>query len=105
MSDNESTTLALSRAYHWESTRPDALINGSSGKSELDEALHAHLASVNQSLEDHEVLSFAAVVKDKWLIENGFLTPTMKIKRNVIEEVYSPQAESWYQDGSPIIWQ
>ena len=40
-----------------------------------------------------------------WLIENGFLTPTMKIKRRALEQVYGPRVESWYRAGEPVIWE
>jgi long-subunit acyl-CoA synthetase (AMP-forming) len=45
------------------------------------------------------------IVKDQWLIENDFLTPTMKIKRNVIEDVYKPLQDKWYGGKQKIIWQ
>ena len=47
--------------------------------------LEAHLAACNKQLEGHEHLQFLAIVKDDWLPENGFLTPTQKIKRATIE--------------------
>lgn len=63
------------------------------------------LAKVNGEVEHHEQLQFFVVVKDEWQIENGFLTPTMKIKRNVVEDSYGPQEESWYASGEKIIWE
>jgi len=60
-------------------------------ESEMTELLN----HVNGQLEAHEKLSCIVVVKDLWTMENGFLTPTMKIKRNVIEENYLPKAEAW----------
>lgn len=60
---------------------------------------------VNATLEDHEKLDYAVIVKEQWTMENGFLTPTMKIKRNVIEERYLPQAEAWKKAGSKVVWE
>jgi hypothetical protein len=34
-------------------------------------------------------------------LENGFLTPTMRIKRNVIEDRYLPQADGWLVRRQP----
>jgi long-subunit acyl-CoA synthetase (AMP-forming) len=63
------------------------------------------LDEVNRQIEAFERLEFLVVVKDPWAIENGFLTPTMKIKRSSLEEAYGPRAESWYASGQRVIWE
>ena len=68
-------------------------------ESEMTELLN----HVNGQLEAHEKLSCIVVVKDLWTMENGFLTPTMKIKRNVIEENYLPKAEGWVALKKPVV--
>ncbi|MFA5939679.1 MAG: AMP-binding protein [Sinimarinibacterium sp.] len=65
----------------------------------------ALMDDVNQSLDPHEQLEFAVVVKEPWTIDNGFLTPTMKIKRNVIEKRYEPMVEKWFKTRQPVIWE
>jgi long-chain acyl-CoA synthetase len=60
---------------------------------------------VNAELEQHERLKFVAVVKDRWTIESGFLTPTLKIRRAAIEEAYTPMIANWYESGEKVIWQ
>jgi len=62
------------------------------------------LSEVNPTLDGHEHLQFLAVVSDEWLPENGFLTPTQKIKRSTIEETYKPFTEAWYDSKQKIIW-
>ncbi|MEO1732668.1 MAG: AMP-binding protein [Pseudomonadota bacterium] len=47
------------------------------------------LTATNNRLEAHEKLSHIVVAKDPWTIENGLLTPTLKIKRNLIEKKYA----------------
>ena len=71
----------------------------------LTRAIEAHMAAVNAELDHHEQLAFVTVTKDSWQIENGFLTPTMKLKRGVIEETYGPLADGWYQRRVKVIWQ
>lgn len=80
---------------------------GSDGnlKGEVDAALLKLRESVNAEVPVYEKLEFLAVVKEPWLIENGFLTPSMKIKRHVIEERYAPQVEAWYGSRKPVIWE
>ena len=52
-----------------------------------------------------ERLHFLTVVRDPWLIENGFLTPTMKMKRSKLEDTYGPKADDWYAAGCRIVWE
>ena len=63
------------------------------------------LASVNRKLLPYEKLAFLAIVDDVWLPENGFLTPTMKLKRRVLEETYGRMAGAWYAGNKPVVWQ
>jgi long-subunit acyl-CoA synthetase (AMP-forming) len=49
-------------------------------------------------------MAFIAVVTDEWSIENSFLTPTLKLKRNVVESAYESQVEGWYAQRKPVIW-
>ena len=74
-------------------------------RAELTKELETLLAEVNQEVEAFERLQFLSVVKDPWLIENGFLTPTMKMKRSKIEDTYGPQADDWYGAGAKVVWE
>ncbi|PLW67153.1 AMP-binding protein [Pseudohalioglobus lutimaris] len=67
----------------------------------LEQLLH----SVNGQVEGYERLQFLAVARDSWQVENEFLTPTLKIKRNVIEAAYEPMLDQWYASGQKVIWQ
>jgi long-subunit acyl-CoA synthetase (AMP-forming) len=71
----------------------------------IESELAEHLSSINAVLPHHERLAFLVLVKDEWLPENGFLTPTMKLKRSRIEETYSPLADGWFAKNKPIVWQ
>jgi long-subunit acyl-CoA synthetase (AMP-forming) len=78
-------------------------------KSDLDRAalgaeLEQLLASVNRKVEAHERLEFLAVVAEDWQIDNGFLTPTMKIKRNIVEDAYKGMYDAWYAGKAPVVW-
>jgi len=66
--------------------------------------LTALLKQVNAELPDYEQVRMIVVAKEPWMIDNGFLTPTMKIKRNRIEAAMAPQVESWYAQPGPVIW-
>ena len=75
------------------------------GKNQVNDAITALLKELNGKAEHHEQLQFIMIAKGEWAIENKFLTPTMKIKRNVIEETYGGQFEKWYESNQPVIWE
>ena len=45
-----------------------------------------------------------AVVTDLWTPENGFVTPTFKVKRDRIDAAYGAQFEVWVQSAMPVVW-
>jgi long-subunit acyl-CoA synthetase (AMP-forming) len=82
-----------------------AKMDDTATRKSVSEVLDKLLADVNGRIEHHEHLQFLAVAKDDWLIENGFLTPTMKIKRSVLEETYGPKLDGWYERKQHVIWE
>jgi long-subunit acyl-CoA synthetase (AMP-forming) len=74
-------------------------------RNELDASLKQLLKEVNDQIEHHERLEFITVVSENWTIENEFLTPTMKMKRNTIEKAYEGMLEDWYARKQSVIWQ
>lgn len=75
------------------------------GRQDLQGSLERLLEEVNQVLDKHERLRQLVVVKDSWAVENGFLTPTLKIKRNVIESAYGSQFLAWSERSEAVLWQ
>lgn len=70
----------------------------------LNEDLKAHLARVNQSLNEHERISFLAVCSGDWTVDNGMITPTFKVKRHLVESSYAKHTGAWYAARSPIVF-
>jgi long-chain acyl-CoA synthetase len=82
-----------------------ALREGRANREALAQEFRSLLQQVNVTLEDHEQMDYLVVVKDQWTMDNGFLTPTMKIRRSVIEERYLARADSWLRARQPVIWE
>ncbi|QIH07041.1 MULTISPECIES: AMP-binding protein [unclassified Pseudomonas] len=78
---------------------------GGSTREDLHSSLEGLLAQVNGRLDKHERLHRLVVVKDSWAVENGFLTPTLKIKRNVIESTYGGSFQAWSEREEVVLWQ
>jgi len=74
-------------------TQPVALIqlaeHAPGEREQLTDQLEAHLEQVNRELEPHERLASLLVVNDTWEVDNGLLTPTLKIKRDAVEAKYN----------------
>lgn len=73
-------------------------------RQELEKEFVDLMKQVNQTLDPHEHLRFMVVIKEPWAIENDFLTPTMKLKRNVVEDSVRAQVDGWYEAEKSVIW-
>ena len=73
-------------------------------RAELTEQFTAHLAMVNAKLDPHEQLDCIVVLTTPWTVDNGFITPTFKVKRNHIEEVYASQYDRWVSSRKKVVW-
>ncbi|MBS0441092.1 MAG: AMP-binding protein [Proteobacteria bacterium] len=74
-------------------------------RAAMETALAEHLAAVNAPLDPHEQLDCLVVVSTPWTVDNGFITPTFKVRRNRIEEVYAPRYEGWVAARRKVIWE
>ena len=74
-------------------------------RDELSQSLADHLKKTNAHLDPHEQLEKIVVVRDTWTIENGALTPTMKVKRTTIEKRYAGQVSGWYAERPRVVWE
>jgi len=70
----------------------------------MEVSLSAHLDAINARLDPHEQLDCLVVVSSPWTVENGFITPTFKVKRNRIEEAYGSMFERWTSAHKPVVW-
>ncbi|PKM26072.1 MAG: AMP-dependent synthetase [Gammaproteobacteria bacterium HGW-Gammaproteobacteria-13] len=62
------------------------------------------LQQLNAQLEAHERLSHFVLVREAWTVDNGCMTPTMKIRRNVLEARFADQL-SELDAKQPLHWQ
>ncbi len=71
---------------------------------QLQEILHHALAAVNKSLEHHEQLTKLIVLREEWTIQNGLLTPTLKIKRKMIDACFGELYPEWSKTTHKVIF-
>lgn len=73
-------------------------------RADVQREMAALLERVNAQLADHEKLQMIVIARQPWTIDNGCLTPTMKIKRATIEKSVADRVERWYADGHRVVW-
>jgi long-chain acyl-CoA synthetase len=81
-----------------------ALATSQSGQAQVEEQLKHELQQINQKLERHEQLRFFAVVAQPWSVENGYLTPTLKVRRSCVEDLLSSFYDDLQNSGQPVFW-
>ena len=73
-------------------------------KKDVEAQLAQLLKDVNADLVSHEKLQMIVVAQQPWTIENGFLTPTMKIRRARIEGDVTSKVDGWYSGSGKVQW-
>lgn len=73
-------------------------------RATLTDSLQRHLKTVNARLEPHEKLACLVVITTQWTPENGMVTPTLKVKRPRMEDVYAAHYAEWLGQGQPVVW-
>lgn len=66
------------------------------------QTLHDTVVAVNAELESHQQLDHIIVSDESWTVENDLLTPTLKIRRNKLEERYREIIEKDHPEV--VIW-
>ncbi|WP_439586728.1 AMP-binding protein [Hydrogenophaga sp.] len=82
-----------------------ARVADAGARTELEVSLAAHLKDINRTLDPHEQLQCLVVVTTAWTVDNDIITPTFKVKRNRIEDLYAKNYDAWETSGKKIIWQ
>jgi long-chain acyl-CoA synthetase len=60
------------------------------------------VSEVNGSLAHFEDIKRVSVVPDEWTVETGELTPSMKMKRRVVEKKYAAEITEFYKDEATV---
>lgn len=71
-------------------------------KEQIQAGLQETLEKVNATLESHQVLDRLLVMNEAWTVDNELLTPTLKVKRHVLEDKYDEVINASYKDS--VVW-
>jgi long-chain acyl-CoA synthetase len=81
--------------YTAEGTQPD--LTALAADPGFNKAIAAAIARVNRSLTPSEQVRRFLIASEPFTIDNGLMTPTLKIKRHAIRDAYGSTLEALYQ--------
>ncbi len=67
------------------------------GKEKSEKFLVARIGKQIKSFPGYALVRKVAVAREKWTIDNGLMTPTLKLKRNLIFQKYAPAIDDMYK--------
>ena len=73
-------------------------------REHIERELGQLLKRVNERVADYEQLKMLVIAKEPFSVENGLLTPTMKIRRARIENTVAPSLDRWYGTKGAVVW-
>ncbi len=74
------------------------------GRAELEASLATHVQTINDTLDPHEQLDCLVLMTEPWTVDNDLITPTFKVKRNRIEDLFARNYEKWVSARKKVLW-
>jgi long-chain acyl-CoA synthetase len=95
---NPLAIVVLSEAMRQRCTDPEQ-------RRAAEQSLLERLEILNRGLEPYERVTRLVIAEGPWTIANGVLTPTMKMRRSVVEERYRWAVEQSDAPAGPVVWE
>jgi len=80
-------------------------IGDKKSREEIKNSLQNTLEKANVQLDNYKKVSTIVIVKDAFTVENGMLTPTLKTKRNKVNERYSNLIAPWHEHEDSVVFE
>ena len=74
-------------------------------KMQVSQSLEETLNTLNPNLHTYQRVKKAVIVKEPWTVDNDLMTPSLKIKRKMIESRYEPHLQPWFEREETVIWE
>jgi long-chain acyl-CoA synthetase len=82
-----------------------SILGKSKSRTELNESLLQSILDINPGLEKHEKIEKAVIMKEDWTMENGLMTPTLKIKRSRVEKIHMHMYRRWFDSEERVLYE
>jgi len=74
-------------------------------KQNIEESLTKSLEEVNCNCSSYQKISHVVIVNEPWSVENGILTPTLKVKRPALNQKFGARLEQFTAIDTQIVWE
>jgi len=73
-------------------------------REDLAVSLQESITKLNSQRANFEKISTIVIHVEPWSDQNGFLTPTLKVKRSSLDEAFGDQYLEWHENDETVIW-
>jgi long-chain acyl-CoA synthetase len=77
----------------------------SKSKAILEQSLIGTLNELNPRLESFEKIAKVIIMEEDWSVDNGLLTPTLKVKRNRVEAIHKDRYGQWFESKEKMVYE
>lgn len=74
-------------------------------KEEFEKSILDTIDEVNPSLMAHEKIAKAVIMKEMWTVDNGLMTPSLKVRRPRVEAIHQDMYKSWFDMDGRFIFE
>ncbi len=72
-------------------------------ENQIIESLSRTVTELNPTLQSYERLESIVIMKGDWTIENGLMTPSLKVRRGEVEKIHMPKYPQWYKEAGLVV--
>jgi long-chain acyl-CoA synthetase len=92
------SVMTVLNADHWKKLSAERGLNAAAtlGSKQVEEILVARIANQMKEFPGYAQVRRVAATLDPWTVENGLLTPTMKLKRAKVMEKFNAEIDAMY---------
>ncbi len=74
-------------------------------RAATERSLGELMVAVNAVLDPFERLSMIVIADGPWTVANGLVTPTLKLRRGLLEDRYQQKIDEWRAQDALVVWE
>jgi long-chain acyl-CoA synthetase len=82
-----------------------SVLGKSKSKAILEQSLMGTVNELNPQLESYEKIAKVIIMEEDWSVDNGLLTPTLKVKRNRVEAIHKDRYGQWFESKDKVVYE